>query len=125
MEPAMLKAAVDIGPDGLLLVWGAIVSVLVALLAWRRVGLRSAAVFTAAVTILLVVWLMRLESTSPTHRLVATSFILVPSALLFGASRLTFLTRRPWVLLLLGPVVFVACFVGICECAYRLHLLGA
>jgi hypothetical protein len=121
----MLKAALDIGPDGLLLVWGVIVSVAVALLAWRRVGLRAAALFTAVVTLLLVVWLLRLESTSPAHRLVATSFILVPSAVLFGASRLTLLTRRPWVLLLLGPVVFVACFVGICECAARLHLLGA
>ncbi len=72
-----------------------------------------------------LLWLLRLESTSPVHRLVATSFILVPSALLFGASRLTFMTRRPWVLMLLGPVVFVVCFVGICDCAYRLHLRGA
>jgi hypothetical protein len=121
----MLKAALNVGPDGLLLVWGVIASVTVALLAWRRVGLKAAGVLMGAVTLGLLVWLLRLESTSPTHQLVATSFILVPSALLFGASRLTFLTRRPWVLLLLGPVVFVACFVGICECAARLHLLGA
>ena len=88
-------------------------------------GLLSAVVPLSILLVAQFVWLLRLESTSPTHQLVATSFILVPSALLFGASRLTFLTRRPWVLLLLGPVVFVACFVGICECAARLHLLGA
>ena len=39
--------------------------------------------------------------------------------LLFGASRLSWLARRAWVLLLLGPIVFVGCFVGICDCAYR------
>jgi hypothetical protein len=74
---------------------------------------------TLAVALILVVWLLRLESTSPAHRLLATSFILVPSVLLFGASRLNWLTRRPWLLLLVGPIVFVGCFVGICECAYR------
>jgi hypothetical protein len=121
----MVKTFFDIGPDGLILVWGVIASVAVALLTWRRVALKAAALFMGGVTLGLVVWLLRLESTSPVHRLVATSFILVPSALLFGASRLTFVTRRPWVLILLGPVVFVVCFVGICDCAYRLHLLGA
>jgi hypothetical protein len=124
----MVKTFFDIGPDGLILVWGVIVSVAVALLTWRRVGLKAAALLMGGVTLGLVVWLLwllRLESTNLIHRLVATSFILVPSALLFGASRLTFATRRPWVLILLGPVVFVVCFVGICDCAYRLHLLGA
>ena len=124
----MVKAFFDIGPDGLILVWGVIASVAVALLTWRRVALKAAALFMGGVTLGLVVWLLHLESTSPVHRLVATFFILVPSALLFGASRLTFVTRRPWVLILLGPVVFVVfvvCFVGICDCAYRLHLLGA
>jgi len=122
----MVKTLFDIGPDGLILVWGVIASVAVALLTWLRVALKAAALFTGGVTLGLMVWLLRLlESTSPVHRLVAMSFILVPSALLFGASRLTFLTRRPWVLIVLGPVVFVVCFVGICECAYRLHLLGA
>jgi hypothetical protein len=110
----------NIGPDGLLLVWGVVVSVAVALLAWRRVGLMAAALVTLVVALVLVVWLLRLESTSPAHRLIATSFVLVPSALLFGASRLQWLTRRPWVLMVIGPVVFVGCFVGICECAYRL-----
>jgi hypothetical protein len=109
----------NIGPDGLLLVWGVVVSVAVALLAWRRAGLIAAALVTLAVALILVVWLLRLESTSPAHRLLATSFILVPSVLLFGASRLNWLTRRPWLLLLVGPIVFVGCFVGICECAYR------
>ena len=124
----MVKTLFDIGPDGLILVWGVIASVAVALLTWRRIALKAAALFMGGVTLGLIgwlLWLLRLESTSPVHRLVATSFILVPSALLFGASRLTFMTRRPWVLMLLGPVVFVVCFVGICDCAYRLHLLGA
>jgi len=112
-------ALLNVGPDGLLLVWGVVVSVAVALLAWRRAGLIAAALVTLAVALILVVWLLRLESTSPAHRLLATSFILVPSVLLFGASRLNWLTRRPWLLLLVGPIVFVASFVGICECAYR------
>jgi len=117
-------ALLNVGPDGLLIVWAVIVSVVVAVLAWRRVGMAIAAVVTLAIALGLVVWLLELESTSPAHRLVATSFILVPSALLLGASRLSWLTRRPWVLMLLGPVVFVGCFVGICECAYRFHLIA-
>ena len=59
----------------------------------------------------------------PAHRLIATSFILVPSAVLLGASRLNWLARRPWLLMLLGPVLFVACFGGICTLAFR--LIGA
>jgi hypothetical protein len=81
-------AILKMGPDSLLLVWGAIVSVVVALLAWRRVGLATAAAVTLVVALGLVAWLFSLESTGPAHRLIATSFILVPSAVLLGASRL-------------------------------------
>ena len=116
-------AILQMGPDSLLLVWGVIVSVVVALLAWRRAGLTTAAAVTLVVALGLVVWLFRLESTSPVHRLVATSFILVPSAMLLGASRLNWLARRPWLLMVLGPVLFVACFGGICTLAFR--LIGA
>jgi hypothetical protein len=113
----------NIGPDGLLLVWGVILSLAVTLLAWRRPSLLTASVVTMAVTVSLVAWEFSLVATNPAHRFVATLFIIVPSALLLGASRTRWMTRRPWVLMLLGPVVFVVCFIGICECAYR--LLGA
>ena len=116
-------AALNVGPDSLLLVWGAIVSIVVALLAWRRVGVVAASTVTLVVALALVGWLLGLESTSPAHRLVATSFILAPSALLLGASRLNWLARRPWLLVLLGPVLFVVCFGGICTFAFR--VLGA
>ena len=114
----------NIGPEGLLLVWAVMVSVVVALLSWRRVGLTASSVATLAVAAALVAWeFLTLDSTSLGHQLLRASFIVVPSAVLLGASRLSWLARRAWVLVLVGPIVFVGCFVGICECAYR--FLGA
>ena len=113
-----------IGPEGLILVWAVMVSVVVALLSWRRVGLTASSVATLAVAASLVAWeFLTLDSTSLGHQLLRASFIVVPSAVLLGASRLSWLARRAWVLVLVGPIVFVGCFVGICECAYR--FLGA
>ena len=61
----MVKTLFDIGPDGLILVWGVIASVAVALLTWRRIALKAAALFLGGVTLGLIVWLLwllRLES---------------------------------------------------------------
>jgi hypothetical protein len=110
-----------IGPEGLILVWALMVSLLVALLSWRRVGLTASGVATLAVAASLVGWeIVTLDSASFGHQLLRASFIVVPSAVLLGASRLGWLARRAWVLLLVGPVVFVGCFVGICDIAYRI-----
>ena len=75
-----------VGPDGLLLVQALIVSILVAALAWRRVALSAAAILTAAVAIACGIWLARLPDTN--HPIVAGLFVIVPSALLLGASRI-------------------------------------
>jgi hypothetical protein len=94
-----------------------LVSLVVALLSWRHVGMTVSSV---AVALGLVSWeIFALYPVSPGHQLLRASFVVVPTALLFGASRLSWLARRAWVLLLVGPFVFVGCFVGICECAYR------
>jgi hypothetical protein len=114
-------AFLNIGPEGLLLVWAAIVSVVVALLSWRRASLSAAAIATLGVALALVAWQMfELEPSTPGHRFLSASFIVVPSALLLGASRLSWLARRSWMLLVAGPFAFVGCYVGICECVYRL-----
>jgi hypothetical protein len=110
----------NIGPDGLLFVWAVLVSLVVALLSWRHVDMTVSSVAVAIVALGLVSWEMfALDPASPGHQLLRASFIVVPTALLFGASRLSWLARRSWVLLLVGPLVFVGCFVGICECTYR------
>jgi hypothetical protein len=115
-----LLRVLNIGPEGLLLVWAAIVSLVVVLLSWRRVGLTSSTVATMVVAAALVGWeIVTLDSASFGHQLLRASFIVVPSAVLLGASRLSWLARRAWVLVLVGPIVFVGCFVGICDCAYR------
>jgi uncharacterized membrane-anchored protein YitT (DUF2179 family) len=113
-------ALLKIGSDGLILLWAVIVSLALALLSWRRVGTATAGVTTLGVVVALVVWEMfEVDPASPGHQLLRASFIVVPSALLFGASRVSWLARRWWALLLLGPIAFVGGFVGICVCAYR------
>ena len=49
---------------------------------------------------------------------------IVPSALLLGASRLRWFERHAWVMVLAGPIMFIACFVGICELCARAGLLA-
>jgi len=111
----------NIGPDGLLFAWAVLVSLVVALLSRRRVGVTASSATISAVALGLVAWeVLTLDPASPGHQLLRASLVVVPTALLFGASRLSWLARRSWVLVLVGPFVFVGCFVGICACAYRL-----
>jgi hypothetical protein len=108
-----------IGPEGLLLIWGLIVSVLVAVLAWRRVSLTTAGITTLVVALALVVWqFVVIERRSVGIELMAASFIVIPAALLLGISRVNWLARHAWLLVLLGPIVFGGCYVGICELCY-------
>jgi hypothetical protein len=108
-----------IGPEGLLLIWGLIVSVLVAVLAWRHVSLTTAGITTLVVAVALVVWqFVVIDRRSVGIELMAASFILVPSAILVGASRVNWLARHAWVLVLIGPLAFVGCYVGACELCY-------
>jgi hypothetical protein len=123
----------NVGPDGLILVAALIVSATIALLAWRRVGLRPAAAVTAVVALALVSLQAWYDASHPeqgasrtlTVHLIVAMFTIVPSALLLGASRLRWLARHSWVLLLVGPVLFVGCFVGICEVCAKAGLLGS
>jgi uncharacterized membrane protein YgdD (TMEM256/DUF423 family) len=106
-----------VGPEGLLLVWAVIVSVVVALLSWRKVGLTAAAVATLATALAIAAWQTYAVEVRPGHQLLVASFVIVPSALLLGASRLSWLARRAWVLLILGPILFAGSYVGVCVCA--------
>jgi hypothetical protein len=124
-------ALFDIGPDGLLLVQAVFVSAIITLLAWRRVGLKPAAAVMAVVALALVLlqaWYdaghsYQVASVTMAGKLVVAMFTIVPTALLLGASRLSWLARHAWVLLLAGPIVFVGCFVGICEFCVRARLI--
>jgi hypothetical protein len=110
-----------LGPEGLLLIWAVIVSVVVAVLAWRRASLTAAGITTLVVALALVVWqFLAIERRSVGIELMVASFIVVPAVVLFGASRVTWLARHAWVLVLLGPIVFVGCYVGICELCFGL-----
>jgi hypothetical protein len=108
-----------VGPEGLLLIWALILSVIVAVLSWRRVRLTTAAISTFAAALALVVWqFLLIDRRSVGIEALAASFILVPAAVLLGASRVSWLARHAWVLVLLGPFVFVGCYVGVCELCY-------
>jgi hypothetical protein len=116
-----MRAILNVGPEGLLLVWALVVSVVVAVLSWRRVSLASAGISTLVVAIALVVWqFLVIERRSVGIELMAASFILVPSALLLVVSRVGWLARHAWLLVLIGPFAFVGCYVGICELCYGL-----
>jgi len=110
-----------VGPDGLLLFLGLIVSVLVAALAWRRATLSAAAIATAAVAMAGGIWLGQLPNSS--HPVVAGLFMIVPSLLLFGASRIRWISRNSWLLVLVGPLIFIGCYVGICEFCVKTGLI--
>ncbi len=108
------------GPFGVLFFWGAAISVVVAILTWRRASIETAALTTLAVAAALIAWqTVVLENGDHRRWLLHASFVAVPSALLLGGSRLRWLSRHSWMMLVLGPLVFAACYVGICECAYR------
>ncbi len=111
-----MPAPFNVGPEGLILIWALIVSVLVGLLAWRRASATTAGISTLMLALALVVWqFLVIERRGIGVELMTASFIIVPAALLLGASRVSWLARRAWVLVLLGPIVFVGCYVGICE----------
>jgi hypothetical protein len=110
-----------VGPDGLLLVQALLVSILMAALAWRRVALSGAAITTAVVAIACGIWLARLPDTS--HPVLAGLFVIVPSVLLLGASRVRWIAHHAWTLVLIGPFVFVGCYAGICEFCVRTRLI--
>ena len=105
------------GPDGRLLIEALAVSLLIAVLAWRRVGL--AAGISATAVAAFAAWIVNAMSPDATpglnYRIVTLSFMVVPAALLLGASRQRWMARHAWVLVLLGPIVFLGCYVGICE----------
>jgi peptidoglycan/LPS O-acetylase OafA/YrhL len=120
-----MAAIFNIGPDGLLLIEALLVSVLVALLSWRRASLAAGISATAVVVLAFVI----LNASSPNvtpglnYRIVTALFVIVPSGLLLGASRLGWIARRAWILLVVGPVVFVGCYVGICELCVKARLI--
>jgi hypothetical protein len=110
----------NMGPFGVLFYWGAAVSVVLAILTWRRASIRTAALTTLTVAAIMIAWqTVVLENGDHRRWLLHASFVAVPSALLFGGSRLRLFSRHSWMMLLVGPLVFAACYVGICECAYR------
>jgi len=107
----------NVGPDGLLLIEALVVSALIAGLTWRGVRPSAGIPATLAVVAAFAVWQAMSPNATPDmpHRIVSASFHIVPSVLLLLASRQRWLLRHAWMLVLLGPVVFVGCYVGICE----------
>ena len=105
------------GPDGFIMIEALLVSMLVAVLASRRTGLAVGIPATAVLIAALIVFNGMSPDASPglNYWFVRSLFVLVPSALLLGASRLRWVAAHVWVLFLLGPAFFVGCYVGICE----------
>ena len=115
----------NIGPDGLLFLEALLVSVVVAVLAWRRAGLAAGISATAVLVAAFVLFNAKSPNATPglNFRIVTSLFIIVPSALLLGASRLQWIAKHAWVLVLAGPILFVGCYVGICELCVKTGLI--
>ena len=120
-----MAAIFNIGPDGLLLIEASLVSVLLAVLSWRRVSLVAGISATAVAVAVFVAFNAMSPNATPglNFRIVTALFIIVPSALLLGASRLQWIARHAWVLVLAGPILFVGCYVGICELCVKSGLI--
>jgi peptidoglycan/LPS O-acetylase OafA/YrhL len=118
-------AIFNIGPDGFLVIEAMLVSVSVAALAWRRVGLAAGISATAVIAAALILFNATSINATPglNYRIVTALFVVVPSALLLGASRLRWISKHAWVLVLLGPIVFVGCYVGICDLCVKTGLI--
>jgi len=115
-----MSALFRFDPESVLLVWALILSVLVAVLAGRRVTLATAGISTLVVALALVVWqFLAIERRAIGIELMAASFILVPAAAMLGASRINWLARHASALVLLGPVLFFGGYVGICMVCFR------
>lgn len=112
---------VRFGPDGLLFPEMAVISAVVAIVTWRQVGFRAAARATIGLAILIVGSnAVVFPSPNVVRQLLVASFVIVPSAILLGASRLRWLAARPWTLLLLGPLAFEGSYLALCACAVSL-----
>ena len=114
----------NLGPDGMFIVYALVVSVALAGLRWLRVGIRRAAVLVLAVAAALaLVQYISVESADVPRQLVRASFILVPTLLLVAVAQVAWLASRAWALLVLGPVLFVGCYVGICELCVKAGII--
>ena len=115
----------NIGPDGFLLIEALLVSVLLAVMTWRRTGLAAGISATAVAVAAFVLFNATSLNATPglNYRIVTALFIIVPSALMLGASRLQWISKHAWVLLLAGPILFVGCYVGICELCVKTGLI--
>jgi peptidoglycan/LPS O-acetylase OafA/YrhL len=98
-----------------------VVSLLIAVLTSRRIGLAAGIPATAAVTAGFIAYNGTFSNASPglNFWFVRSLFFIVPGAILLGASRQRWLARHAWVLIPLGPVVFVGCYVGICAACVK------
>jgi hypothetical protein len=110
-----------VGPDGLLLVQGLFVSVLLAALVWRHVRFGATAIVTSVAALVPALWLSQSNGTN--HPLMVVLFAVVPSVVLLGASRIRWISHHAWLLALVGPIVFVACFVGVCTLCAKAGLI--
>ena len=118
---ARTRRGCGLGTDGFIIIEALVVSMLVAVLTARRVSLAAGIPATAALIVAWIVFNGTLPDASPglNYWFVRSLFIVIPSALLLGASRLRWISAHVWVLFLLGPALFVGCYIGICELCVR------
>ena len=109
------------GPDSYILVEALIVSAVIAVLTWRNVALTAGIPATMLVVVGFAIWQAMSPNATPDlpHRIVSASFHIVPAVLLLVASRQRWLARHAWALVVMGPFVFVGCYVGICEACLK------
>jgi hypothetical protein len=108
----------SLGPEGVFLPEAVLISGIIAVLTWRHFGFRAAALVTMGVAILFAVWNATMATPTLPRQLLVASFVIVPSVILLGASRLRWMASRPWALLVAGPIAFVGSYMGLCLCAF-------
>ena len=105
--------------DAWFLAEAVLISGVLAALTWRHLGFRAAALVIMGLAVLFAAWnVMAFSTPTVPYRLLGASFVIVPTTVLLGASRLRWLGSRPWTLLVVGPLAFVGGYQALCYCAF-------
>jgi hypothetical protein len=99
----------------MLLMYALLLSIVVAIVSHRRLAVRRAAlIVVGAALAFTVLQYFTLDAVDLPRQLVRASFVVVPSVILFGASRAVWFAQHAWVLVLAGPLTFAGCYLGLC-----------
>ena len=109
-----IPPALRFGPDGLLLLYGLFVGVVLTSFRASRWPPRRAGLMAIAVSVVLAfVQRAAVPATSLPRQVLDGAFLVVPTGLVALISGAAAVTRRLWLLLIVSPVTFLVVYLGL------------